>query len=135
MIKIGKDISNFSTCSYKPKTKEELMDIISKRIKKEGHYCNLNDIDTSLITDMSYLFKGVLFNGDISNWNTSRVTDMSYMFAWSSFNGDVSKWNISNVINMSYMFNYSNFRGDISNWDTSIVKDMSYMFKGGKVQW
>ena len=71
MLKIGKDISNFSTCSYRPKTKEELMDIISKRIKKEGHYCNLNDIDTSLITDMSYLFKGVLFNGDISNWDVS----------------------------------------------------------------
>ena len=135
MIKIGKDISNFSTCSYRPEMKEELMDIVSKRIKKEGHYCNLNDIDTSLITDMSYMFAWASFNGDISRWNTSKVTDMSYMFAWSSFDGDVSNWNVSNVINMSYMFNYSNFRGDISNWDTSIVKDMSFMFKGGKVQW
>ena len=135
MIKIGKDLSKFSVKSEKPSTKDELSSIIENRIRKYANECDLNDIDISLITDMTHLFFGSEFNGNISRWDTSHVTDMSYMFAWSSFDGDVSKWNVSNVINMSYMFNYSNFRGDISSWDTSIVKDMSYMFKGGKVQW
>ena len=34
MIKIGKDISKFSTYSYKPESKEELKEIIKKKIEK-----------------------------------------------------------------------------------------------------
>ena len=134
-LKIGKNLSSFSTYSCQPKTREELEKIIKERISKDGPNCNLNDIDTSLITDMSRIFFRSSFNGDISKWDVSNVKNMSRMFLQSDFNGDISNWNVSNVINMAYMFNYSNFRGDISNWDTSIVKDMSYMFKGGKVQW
>ena len=37
---------------YFPETTEELEDLIKKRIKKEGREANLNDIDTSKITDM-----------------------------------------------------------------------------------
>ena len=39
--------------NYHPKTTDELKDIIDKRIKSEGYECDLNDIDTSNITDMS----------------------------------------------------------------------------------
>ena len=42
--------------NYHPKTKDELEDIIKRRIKSEGNECDLNDIDTSNITDMSHLF-------------------------------------------------------------------------------
>ena len=52
---------------YFPQTKEELKDIISKRIKDEGNEVDLNDIDVSTITDMSNLFEYLDFNGDISN--------------------------------------------------------------------
>ena len=38
--------------NYYPETKDELEDIIKQRIKSEGNECNLNDIDTSNITDM-----------------------------------------------------------------------------------
>ena len=41
---------------YFPKTNKELKDIIKKRIKEEGNEVDLNDIDVSKITDMSYLF-------------------------------------------------------------------------------
>ena len=65
MIKIGNSVSNISFYSCQPKTKEVLKMIILNRIKKEGSNCDLNDIDVSLITDMSYMFSGSNFNGDI----------------------------------------------------------------------
>ena len=55
-LKLGKNLSSFSTYSCQPKTKEELDKIINDRISKEGPECNLNDIDVSLIDDMSALF-------------------------------------------------------------------------------
>ena len=59
--------------NYHPKTKDELKDIIKQRIESEGNDCNLNDIDTSNITDMSWLFEDSNFNGDISRWNVSNI--------------------------------------------------------------
>ena len=114
--------------NYHPKTKDELEDIIKQRIKSEGNECDLNDIDTSNITDMSYLFEDSDFNGDISKWNVSNVTNMEDMFGYSEFNGDISKWDVSNVTNMEDMFRYSKFNDDISNWDVSNVKNMRGMF-------
>ena len=83
---------------YFPKTKEELQDIIKQRIKQDGNECDLNDIDVSNIIDMSSLFKGTNFNGDISNWNVSNVTNMGSMFyGCTKFNQDISSWDVSNV--------------------------------------
>ena len=66
--------------NYHPKTKDELKDIINKRIKSEGNECDLNDIDTSNITDMLWLFEHSEFNGDISKWDVSNVILMTDMF-------------------------------------------------------
>ena len=67
--------------TFKPKDKAELLVLLKKLIKERGNTGSFNDIDTSLITDMSGLFKGYpSFNGDISNWDVSNVTDMSHMF-------------------------------------------------------
>ena len=115
-LKIGKNLSEWSSYSCQPTTKDELKEIIDNRISKEGYNCDLNDIDTSLITYMSFLFCGANFNGDISRWNVSNVENMSYMFGHSNFNGDISKWDVSKVENMSYMFFKSKFNGDISKW-------------------
>ena len=97
MIKIGNDISRFSSYSCQPKTKDELENIISERVQRDGFYCDLNDIDVSLITNMSGLFYYYDFNGDISKWNVSNVTNMTKMFYYSKFNGDISNWDVSNV--------------------------------------
>ena len=91
--------------NYFPETREELKAIIVKRIKDEGNEVDLNDIDTSKITDMSYLFAYTNFNGDISNWDVSNVTNMGYMFYdCKSFNKDISKWDVFKVTNMHGMF-------------------------------
>ena len=104
MIKIGKNISEWSAYSCQPTTKGELRDIIEDRISKEGLNCDLNDIDVSLITNMSKLFFMSDFNGDISGWNVHNVENMWFMFGSSKFNGNISKWDVSKVKNMEYMF-------------------------------
>ena len=127
-LKIGNDISKFSTYAYRPTSKKELQDIIKIRIKKEGNNCNLNDIDTSLITNMSELFVDSIFNGDISNWDVSHVEDMWGMFAYSDFDGNISKWDVSNVKNTSNMFRKSKFSQDISNWKINKNCNIDDMF-------
>ena len=129
-LKIGNNLSEWSSYSCQPKTKDELIEIIRDRISKEGHNCDLNDIDTSLITDMSYLFGQSSFNGDISKWDVSNVTKMSSMFFLSKFNGDLSKWDVSSVTDMRWMFQNSKFNGDISNWKINKKCNTWFMFDG-----
>ena len=109
--------------NYHPKTKDELKELVNKLIEERGNDANLNDIDTSKITDMSELFQGSNFDGDISKWNVNNVKDMSYMFKDSKFNGDISNWDVRKVKDMSGMFSYSSFDGDISKW---VPKSLKY---------
>ena len=132
-LHINKDIGN-RHYNYHPKTKDELKELIDKLINERGKDTDLNDIDTSEITDMSYMFYRSIFNGDISKWDVSNVKDMSRMFQYSEFtgeNGDISNWDVSKVENMGYMFWDSSFtgkNGDISNWDVKKVKTMGGIF-------
>ena len=113
---------------YHPKDKDELMELIERLKEERGVDADLNDIDTSEITDMSSLFSYDDFNGDISKWDVGNVTDMSDMFGISCFNGDISNWDVRNVKDMSNMFGESSFNGDISKWDVSNVENMASMF-------
>ena len=128
---ISKDEYNILTTYvgiYKPHDKQNLKRIIDDITCYFGNNCNLNWINTSEITDMSFLFKFSFFNGDISLWDVSNVTDMTNMFSESKFNGDISKWDVSNVMNMVAMFQKSYFNKDISSWDVSNVTEMNFMF-------
>ena len=136
---------------YKPATKEELKNLVFTDSVK------LSDVDTSLITDMSYLFhkterkdfEGIEdwdtsnvedmsfmffgeidFNHTLNNWNVSNVKNMSGMFqAAIKFNQPLDKWDTSNVINMKGMFSLAKtFNQNINNWNVSKVEDLSYMF-------
>ena len=96
----------------------------------------LSQLDTSNVTDMSYMFFGMssVTSLDVSIFDTSNVTTMSYMFyGMSSVTGlDVSNFDTSNVTTMGYMFKGmgSVTSLDLSNFDTSNVTDMTDMFFG-----
>ena len=95
---------------------------------------DLNRIDTSHMTDMSYMFFycSGLTSLDVSKFDTSKVTSMSYMFSGCSglTSLDLSKFDTSKVTGMSYMFYYCSGLTslDVSKFDTSKVTSMSYMF-------
>ena len=117
----------------RPSTKEELRNEIEIRLDR-GQY-NLNDIDTSKITNMGGLFARFNQNRnlskiDISGWDTSSVVDMSYMFAdCYYFNSDLSRWDVSNVRDMNCMFfSCADFNCDLSKWNVSNVENMRSMF-------
>ena len=90
-LHINKDTGNHHY-NYHPKTIDELKELVGKLIQERGNDADLNDIDTSKITNMSYLFYESLFNGDISNWDVSNVEDMSMMFDKSPLEKNPPKW-------------------------------------------
>jgi hypothetical protein len=95
--------------------------------QKHGHIGSWN---TSLVTDMSYMFGSAFsFNQPIEKWRVRNVTNMSKMFRGAYiFNQPIGKWKVSNVKDMSNMFNRAfSLKQPIGNWDLSIT-DMSSMF-------
>jgi len=109
-------------------TDKTIIDIVKSEIKRLGNNADLNHIDVSKVTNMSFVFEYSNFNGDISKWDVSKVEIMRAMFEYSNFKGDISKWDVSKVRNMSEMFYNSQFNGDISKWDVSNVDNMMGMF-------
>jgi len=111
-------------CNFHPQTEDELIEILDKLLKERGEDADLNDIDVSKITDMSYLFKDKeIRNIDISKWDVSNVKYMTEMFGGcKDFNCDISKWNTSNVEYMNYTFyDCESFMCDISKWNVAKV--------------
>ena len=114
-----------------PKTKDELINMITKEIKQNGNECNLNHIDVSKINNLDNVFwysDTKNFNGDISQWDVSKVESMQGLFELSDFEGDISDWDVSKVENMALMFCGAAFDGNLSTWDVSNVENMEYMF-------
>ena len=97
---------------------------------------NMNNLDTSNVTDMSGMFDGCssLTSINLTGLDTSNVTMMNSMFSGCSglTNIDVTNLDTSNVTDMSSMFygcsGLTNI--DVTNLDTSNVTDMSGMFCG-----
>ena len=95
---------------------------------------NMNNLDTSNVTDMREMFSGCsgLTNIDVTNLDTSNVTDMSGMFdgCGGLMSIDLSNLDTGNVIDMSSMFHncISLTNIDVSGFDVGKVKNMKYMF-------
>ena len=104
-------------------------------------YIKCDNLDTSGVTDMSYMFcmvndygsETALATLDVSNFNTANVTNMSHMFCGCSSltSLNVNNFTTSNVKNMDSMFygckSLSSL--DLSNFITSNVTNMSSMFQ------
>ena len=116
-------------------TWEELREYLKSEIEKQGENVVIQNLDVSLIEDLSELFYGISYGVktlDLSGWKTSGVKYMNEIFYncidLESLN--VSGWDTSNVKNMGCMF-YS-CRAlkfiDLSSWDTSNVVNMSGIF-------
>ncbi|WP_299053820.1 BspA family leucine-rich repeat surface protein [uncultured Polaribacter sp.] len=91
---------------------------------------NIGHWDVSNVTSMTWMF-GFCdeFNADISNWNTENVTFFNDMFhGTKNFNVDISEWNVGNGILFNGMFFESFFNKDINSWDVSKATNLSGMF-------
>ena len=88
-LHINKDIDRYN---YHPKTNDELKELVDKLIEERGDDADLNDIDTSEITNMYALFYDSFFNGDISKWDVSNVKNMYHMFYKSPLEKNPPKW-------------------------------------------
>ena len=95
---------------------------------------HLDYLNTSNVTDMSYMFCGCtsLTSLVVSELNTSKVTDMSWMFfdCENLKNLDLSNFNTANVKDMSYMFGQCHGLESVnlSSFNTEKVENMKYMF-------
>jgi len=108
----------------KPTTKAELQHLVDNWKELD---IVLNDVDTSLITDMSRLFKDKNnFNQPLGNWNTGNVTNMRYMFCEASSFNQLLNWDTGNVTNMSSMFSEACSFDQPLNWEA--VTNMNSMF-------
>ena len=115
---------------------------------------HLEKLDTSNVTDMSYMFGWAGYDAStvelygVDNFDVSNVIEMNYMFAYvarntDSFALDLSGWNVSNVNNMYYMFAGTGYYaetfwlGDLRKWDVSSVINMGSMFRqtGYEADW
>lgn len=120
----GKIIANYDMSSYFGFTNCTTMD--------------LTYLDTSLTTDMSYMFGSFIPNNSLNiiifgdDFNTSKVTTMSMMFAEleSLTTLNLSNFDTSNVTDMSAMFWWCTSLSslDLSNFDTSNVISTYRMF-------
>ena len=84
-----------------------------------------------------YNYKGTELNEEIANLDTSNITDMSYMFYTNNMlqSLDLSNFDVSNVTNMGGMFQncYKLSNLYLGTFDTSKVTSMNRMFEGCKL--
>ena len=126
---------------YEPKDEGELIRIIVDKINeirskdKSIRTFDLNDIDTSQITDMTKLFWGIrriveVDNVDISKWDVSNVQSFNNCFVdLQQFNCDISKWDVSSCHDFESMFDGCYyFNQDLSQWNFSKGENFKFMF-------
>lgn len=127
----------FSSKVYAPVDSSGLFSKTSNNERSEFNpiYIDTSKLDTSRVTDMSYMFYETsnLRSLDVSSWDTSKVKNMSNMFAQASglTSLNVSNWDTRNVRNMLSMFRDASSLTslDVSRWNTSQVTTTAYMFQ------
>lgn len=121
-------ISKVTAINYNENQSEKIV------VSEDGKTVTLNGLKLYGNFSKTYRFPESLTNPDLRGLDTSNVTDMSYMFSGCKNLSylDVSSLDTSNVTAMSNMFSGCNnlYNLDLAKFDTSKVTDMSYMFSG-----
>ena len=76
--------SSATETTVRPKSKDELKRLIKEEMNRpeSGFSLDLNHIDVSEITDMSFLFyEENPYNFKVDQWDVSNVTNMNCMFS------------------------------------------------------
>ena len=96
---------------------------------------DIENLDTSNVMYMEYMFSGATFNQtslDLSSWDVSKVENIEGMFSCcDSLKAlDLSTWDVSNLIHMKNIFEECRHLEyiDLSGWDVSNVIDDIYIF-------
>lgn len=94
---------------------------------------NLDNMVTTGVTDMSFMFSGAskMTSVSLNNVSTANVKDMQYMFqnCTALENLDLSSFNTSKVTTMANMFGQSALSSlNLTTFRTNLVRDTSYMF-------
>ena len=137
------DLSNFGhPDGYKANNMfnrcDSLISVKGLRLKGESNsvfekcskLTTLEDIDTSKVTNMSYMFRGCSALTTIPQLDTSKVTNMSSMFSGCSKLTTIPQLDTSNVTSMTSMFYGCSALTSIPHLDTSSVTSMAIMFYG-----
>ena len=139
------NVTDVNEGPFKPATTDALQTAINKWYElannenettannHEGpeYFGNPKHWDTSLITDLSYVFfkKDQDKHPDISKWDVSNVTSMQGTFSNSTFNGELNNWNVSSVIDFSFTFaNNVVFNKPLFRWNVQDANTMESMF-------
>ena len=125
----------------------------------QAQYGDIEDWDTSAVTDFSFLFQdrqdefkhnlngwntsqvtslvglvqnAPFFQAEIGGWDTTSVQDMTLAFSGATrFAGDISRFETGNVVSMLYTFDAAErFNAPISSWNVSSCLTMRGMFQG-----
>jgi len=134
-LQLNKQTTILKEYKYFPKDVKQLQAIIRQKLD-ESKDADLNDIDVSKITNLSYAFWGYdPYNIKINEWDVSKVTSMDGLFKdCSHLNCDMSMWDISNVQFAEEMFNDClEFEGQgLNKWKPLSLKNATGMFFGCK---
>lgn len=137
---LGQDIENVKTFDTSKVTDMSYMfaDVGTNNTSHGISTLDLSNWKFNKVTSLKSMFDGSLLFASIifpNQIDTSELMDMSYMFNNNNYlaNINLSSFDTSKVNDMSYMFNMCKIlvnTGNIDNWDTGNVKDVSYMFYG-----
>ena len=112
--------------------KKAVKEWFSDKQKAKKTYGDISEWDTSEVTDMSELFKGIeQINEDLSKWNTGSVTDMSGIFKSAKIQyANIANWNVTKVSDMTEAFHSCDFgyKEPHLNWKIENNVNTHYMF-------
>lgn len=124
--------TNDNPVVFEPVDIEELQ-FDMKMLARISHW-NFNCINTSKLTDLSFLFK---YDREVNDYNAENTSLKQLNVGLIENKINMSEWDVSNVKNFRGLFNSGYMYGtrnkmnmDLSNWDVSNGENFSRMFYG-----